>query len=77
MEEKAEPIDKKFQESEILNEEFKHQDVENPSQGFMDWDSPPTYDDDVNDEDPIEEPLATDRKEEYEEYGLHPIFGSL
>jgi hypothetical protein len=41
------------------------------------YNSPPTYDDDVNDEDPIEEPLATDLEEEYEEYGLHPIFGGL
>jgi hypothetical protein len=24
--------------------------------GFVDWDSPPTYDDDVNEEDPIKEP---------------------
>jgi hypothetical protein len=43
----------------------------------VDWDSPPTYGDYVNDEDPIEEPLATDLEEEYEEYGLHPIFGGL
>jgi hypothetical protein len=77
VEEQGEPVDEEFQESKILNEEFEHEDVEDPSQGFVDWDSPPTYDDDVNDEDPIEEPLATDLEEEYEEYGLHPIFGSL
>ena len=43
----------------------------------MDWDSPPTYDDDVNDEDPIEKPLVIDLEEEYEKYELHPIFGGL
>ena len=61
----------------ILSHQFEHEDVEDPSQGFLDWDSPPTYDEDVNDKDPIEEPLATDLEEESEEYGLHPIFGSL
>jgi hypothetical protein len=77
VEEQGEPVDEEFQESKILNEDFEHEDVEDPSQGFVDWDSPPTYDDDVSDEDPIEEPLATDLEEEYEEYGLHPIFGGF
>jgi hypothetical protein len=66
-----------FQESKILNKEFEHEDIEDPSQGLVDWNSPPTYDDDFNDEDPIEKPLATDLEEEYEEYRLHPIFGGL
>jgi hypothetical protein len=60
VEEQGEHVDAEFQESEILNEEFEYEDVEDPSQGFVDWDSSPTYDDDVNDEGPIEEPLATD-----------------
>jgi hypothetical protein len=77
VEEQGEPVVEELQEFEILNEEFEHEDVEDPSQGFVDWDSPPTYDDNINDEDPIEEPLATDLEEEYEEYELHPIFGSL
>jgi hypothetical protein len=32
--------------------------------------SPATYDDDVNEEDPIEEPLASNLEEEYEEDGF-------
>jgi hypothetical protein len=39
VEEQGEPVDEEFQESEILNEEFEHEDVEDPSQGFVDWDS--------------------------------------
>jgi hypothetical protein len=38
---------------------------------------PTTYDDDVNEEDPIEEPLASDLEEEYEEDRFSPMFGSL
>jgi hypothetical protein len=75
--EQGEHVDAEFQESEILNEEFEHEDIEDPSQGLVDWDSSPTYDEDVNDEDPIEEPWAIKLEEEYEEYGLHPIFGDL
>jgi hypothetical protein len=41
-----------------------------PSQRFVDWDSPPTYDEDVNEEDSIEEPLTSDLKEKYEEDGF-------
>ena len=77
VEDQGEPVDEEFQEFEILNEEFEHEDVKDPSQGFVDWDSPPTYDDDVNDKDPIEDPLATNLEEEYEVYGLHPIFGDF
>ena len=77
MEEQGEHVDVKLQEYEILNEEFEHKNVEDPSQGFVDWDSLPTYDDDVNDVDPIEESLATDLEEEYKEYELHPKFGDL
>jgi hypothetical protein len=36
MEGQGEPVDKVFQESEILNEEFKNEDVEGLSQGFVD-----------------------------------------
>jgi hypothetical protein len=79
MEEEKEFVDGEFQESEFIDEEFKHGGVEDedPSQGLVDWDSPPTYDDDVDEEDSIEEPLASNLEEEYEEYGLHPMFGSL
>jgi hypothetical protein len=55
MEEQGEHVDAEFQESEILSDEFEHEDVEDPSEGFVDWDSPPTSDDDVNDDHPIEE----------------------
>jgi hypothetical protein len=77
--EEKESVDGEFQESEFIDEEFQHKDVEDEdlSQGFVDWDSPPTYDDDVNEEDPIEEPLASDLEEKYEEYGLHPMFDGL
>jgi hypothetical protein len=36
VEEQGELVDKEFQESEILNEEFEHEDVEDSSQGFVD-----------------------------------------
>jgi hypothetical protein len=40
---------------EVVGEEFLHEkDVEDPSQCFVDWNSPPTYDTYVNDEDLIE-----------------------
>ena len=79
VEEEKEYVDGEFQESEFVDKEFEHWGVEDEDllQGFVDWDSPPTYDDDVNEEDPIEEPLASNLEEEYEEYGLRPIFGSL
>ena len=79
MEEEKESVDWEFQESEFIDEEFRHKGVEDkdPSQGFVDWDSLPTYDDDVNEEDPIEELLASNLKEEYEEYELHPMFDGL
>jgi hypothetical protein len=32
---------------------------------FVDWDSPPTYDEDINEDDSIEEPLASDLEEEH------------
>jgi hypothetical protein len=74
VEEEKESVDGEFQESEFIDEEFRHEDV---SQGLVDWDFPPTYDDDVNEEDPIEEPLASDLEEEYKEYGLSPMFGGI
>jgi hypothetical protein len=72
-------MDGEFQGSEFIDEEFQHEGIEDedPSQGFVDWDSPPTYDDDVNEEDPIEELLASDLEEEYEEYGSRPMFDDL
>jgi hypothetical protein len=76
VEEEEESVDGEYQESDFVDEEFKHKD-EDPSQGFVDWDTPPIYDDDVNEEEPIEEPLASDLEEEYKEYGLHPIFSGL
>jgi hypothetical protein len=56
-----------------------HEGIEDEysSQVFVDWDSPPTYDDDVNEEDPIEEPLAYNLKEEYKEDGFFPMFDCL
>ena len=70
-------IDEEFQESEILNEEFEHEDVENPSQGFVEWDSPPTDDDDVSEVDSNEIPLSFNLEEEYEKDGSSPIFDKI
>jgi hypothetical protein len=72
-------VDGEFQESKVIDEEFERECVEDvdPSQGFVDWDSPPTYDEDVNEEDLIEEPLASILKEEHEADGFFPMFGDL
>ena len=79
VEEEKESVDGEFQESEIIDEEFEHVCVEDedPSQRFVDWDSPPAYDEDINEEDSIEKPLASDLKEEYEEDEFFPMFGGL
>ena len=77
MEGEGELVDEEFQESEFINEEFKHEDVEDPSQGFMDWDSPPAYDDDINEVDSNERPLSSDLEEEYKEDGSSLMFDGL
>jgi hypothetical protein len=76
VEEEEEFVDEEFQESDFIDEEFELED-EDLSQGLVDWDTPPVYDDDVNEEEPNEEPLASNLEEEYEEYGLHPMFSGL
>jgi hypothetical protein len=52
VEEEDEFVGEDFQEDEFVNEEFKHrdahddvehEDVDDPSQGFVHWDCPPTY----------------------------------
>jgi hypothetical protein len=64
-------VDEEFQEDEFVDDEFKdgdvhddieHEDVEDPSQGFVDWDSPPTYDTDINDEDLVGDSLSYDQE---------------
>jgi hypothetical protein len=79
VEEEEESVDGEFQESNFIEEEFEHEGVEDedPSQELVDWDTPPIYDDDVNEEKTIEEPLASDLEEEYEEYGMHLMFSGL
>jgi hypothetical protein len=79
MEEEKESVDEEFQEFEATNEEFEHECVEDKdtSQWFVDWDSPPIYDEDVNEEASIEEPLASVLEEEHEEDGLFPMIGGL
>ena len=79
VEEEEESVDGEFQESDFIEEEFEHEGVEDedPSQELVDSDTPPIYDNDVNEEEPIEEPLASDLEEEYKEYGLHPMFSGL
>jgi hypothetical protein len=66
--EEEEFVDGEFQESDFIGEEFEPKSVEDEdlSQELADWDTPPVYDDDVNEEEPIEEPLASDLEEEYE-----------
>ena len=68
MEEEDEFIDEEFQEYEFIDEEFKHgdvhEDVEDPPQGFLDWDFPPTYDNDISDEDLVKGFLSYDHEEE-------------
>jgi hypothetical protein len=78
-EEEEESVEGECQESNFVGEEFEHEGVEDedPSQGFVDWDTSPVYDDDVNEEEPIEEPLASDLEKEYKEYGLQPMFSDL
>jgi hypothetical protein len=48
-------VDEEFQKDEFVDAEFihgdVHEDVEDPSQGFVDWDSPLMYDIDIKDED--------------------------
>jgi hypothetical protein len=72
-------VDEECQESNFVDEEFEPKGIEDEdlSQELVDWDTPPVYDDDVNEEEPIEEPLASDLEEEFKEYGLHPIFSGL
>ena len=72
-------MDGEFQESDFIDEEFEHEGVEDEdaSQGFVDWDTLPIYNDDVNEEESIEEPLASNLEKEYEEDGFFPMFGSL
>jgi hypothetical protein len=79
VEEEEEFVDEEFQESDFIDEDFKPKGVEDEdlSQELVDWGIPPVYDDDVNEEELIEEPLASDLEEEYEEYGLHPMFSGL
>jgi hypothetical protein len=59
-------VDEEFQEYEFIDKEFKHEDVhedvENPLQRFVDWDSPPTYDSNISDEDLVRESLSYDHE---------------
>jgi hypothetical protein len=77
VEEEGELVNEEFQESKFLKEEFRHEDFKDPSQGFVDWDSLPAYDDDISDEDPKERALPSDLEEEYEEDGFPPMFSGL
>ena len=56
VEEEEESVGGEFQESDFIEEEFKYKGVEDedPSQEFVDWDTPPIYNDDINEEEPIE-----------------------
>ena len=68
-------------ESEIIDEEVERECVEDvdPLQGFVDQDSLPTYDEDINEEDSIEEPLASNLEEEHkeDEFFFFLMFGGL
>jgi len=47
-----------------VHDDVEHGDVEDPSQGFVDWDSLPTYDIDINDEDLVGGSLSFDQEKE-------------
>jgi hypothetical protein len=68
VEEEDEFVDEEFQEYKFIDEEFKHgdvhEDVEDPSQGFVNCDSSPTYDSDISDEDLVRGSLSYDHEEE-------------
>jgi hypothetical protein len=68
VEEEDEFVDEEFQEDEFVDKEFKHEDVyedvEDPSQGFVDWDSPPAYDTYINDGNFVGGSLSYDQEEE-------------
>jgi hypothetical protein len=54
-------VDEEFQEDGFIDEEFERQeDVEEPSQGFADWDPPPTCDPNEQGKDPKKTPLPFD-----------------
>jgi hypothetical protein len=53
-----------------VHDDVEHEDVEYPSQGFIDWDSPPTYDIDINDEDLVGGSLSFDQERIYSRLGL-------
>jgi hypothetical protein len=62
-----------FVDDEFVDDEFKHgdahddiehEDVEELSQGFVDWDSLPTYDIDINDEYLMGDSLSYDQEKE-------------
>jgi hypothetical protein len=64
-------VDEEFQEYEFVDEEFihgdvhddvEHEDVEDPTQGLVDWDSPPIYDIDIKDEDLVGDSLSYDQE---------------
>jgi len=69
VEEEDEFVDEEFQEDEFVYEDFKHgdvhDDVKDPSQRLVDWDSPPTYDIDINDKDLMGGSLSYDQEKEF------------
>ena len=58
-------IDEKFKHGDV-HKDLEHEDVEDPSQWFLDLDldSPPTYKSDINDEDLVRGSLSYDHEEE-------------
>jgi hypothetical protein len=47
-----------------VHDDVEHEDVEDPSQGFIDWDSPSTCDIDINNEDLVGGSLSFDQEKE-------------
>ena len=74
MEDEKKSIDRDFQESKFIDDEFRHEDVEYSSQGFMTWDSPTTYDEEPEEDDSWEKEKPL---EEHEEDGFYPMFDGL
>jgi hypothetical protein len=56
-----------------VHDDVEHEDVEDPSQGFVDWDSLPTYDIDINDEDLVGGSLSFDQEKESKVEWVSPI----
>jgi hypothetical protein len=75
--EEDEFVDEEFQEDEFVDKKFYHEDVEDPSQCSVDWDSLPTYDTEINDEDLVVSSLSYDQVDEFVVDWASPLIYSI